>query len=314
MENEHRKTITPDLQTSFLASWLAAHNIPEDEGMYKSKIDSTTWGILLQGGITIPSIALAVGKNLGMKPDEVMHLSHALDKERFWNSDMLNYRTENFDPQWYLRVNNYSATRVTGHLIKPRRPPKAKVDNVCLLCGETFKQPWKRKYCPSCLKVMNALKGQVSKYNSSADRISGLFCKQCGRPLKTVKGEVKGAGSRYCSESCVAKHIAHKTEPMESRLCLYCRKGFIPNTPLQQYCCSNHLAYGVGVIGREEKVCKNCGLAFVPSNPNKQRQKYCSYKCRMQARYNKRRSGYEVEGAEGATDEVRTINQVLSDS
>lgn len=303
-------------KVSYLQSWLAEHDMDKDEAMYRSKIDEATFGLLYDGEITIPSIALALGKNLGMTPDEVKHLSHPLSTDRFYNSPMMEHRQENFDSEWYKLVKNYKASKVTSQLVRPRKPLKQKqlLKNVCLLCGETFNTKAKRNYCPSCTNVINTLARQKNAYSSVGEKTRGVFCRNCGKPLRTVAGPIPGVGSTYCSAKCADIYLHKKVQDVSARTCQYCRKLFVPETQWQQYCCSQHLAFGVGVVDGNECVCEFCGLMFKPLPQNVGRQHYCSIACQKTAHNARVREQLKRKRELDGQGQTVTIADVLTDS
>lgn len=79
----------------------------------------SVWAVLMSGERTVPSIALEVGRDLGMTPDEVAHLGKTLPA-RWWLINVPNHRKPpllaDVAPEWPTLL---SGSRIMWKRLKP---------------------------------------------------------------------------------------------------------------------------------------------------------------------------------------------------
>lgn len=154
---------------SYLRDWLKRNGIGEQEARKMSGIDRQVFEILMEGGRTVPGIALIIGRNLGMKPNEVKHLGITPDASlrKDWQPFYMG-NPWHLDPKWWNRVETFNAKAehnlLYGEPKKPieqhvaqknhvvKKPINRKEDYygqaVCRYCGETFsKKAREQVYC-----------------------------------------------------------------------------------------------------------------------------------------------------------------------
>lgn len=86
-----------------LRQMLRKRGIDEETGLKMSRISRQTWEILLGGGVTLPQIALQVGKYLHLTREETKQLGSPLDK-RAWQLAKAPFKRIDADPEWYKRI------------------------------------------------------------------------------------------------------------------------------------------------------------------------------------------------------------------
>ena len=154
---------------SYLRDWLKRKDIGEQEARKMSGIDRAIFDLLLRGERTVPGIALIIGHNLGMKPNEVKNLGITPDASlrKDWNA----FYTGNpwhLDDHWWNRVSTFNASAeselIYGAQKKPEEPHVMQKNHVvrkpihkredyygqttCRYCGETFaKKAREQVYC-----------------------------------------------------------------------------------------------------------------------------------------------------------------------
>ena len=105
------KRISEQRRASWLGSWLADRGIEGSEALMRCGIDSQTWDVLINGGKTVPGIALIVGASLGMTPEEVAHIGIFPDPKTRRDSEglPLHLYPWHTDPDWPQRVAGFDA-------------------------------------------------------------------------------------------------------------------------------------------------------------------------------------------------------------
>lgn len=263
---------------SALQDWIDKHGMTEQEAFIKSRIDYSDWSNLMKGYYTMPCIALALGRNLGMTPEEVRPLGRALDKDRFWDSEMQRFFPENFSSTWYKQVSYYRSARVTKLLDKPKKPPIVPV-RFCVMCGKQIESKRNAKYCLECSTIVAAKAADNAdrKGPAIANRETEAHCPMCGKLVTN--------GYRYCSKEC--QEAAHKPNALKNTpvTCEYCGKEFIKRTAIQRFCCKQCTNYAMGYRKPPEAKsmvkCPWCGVMFTPNT--RLHQIYCSKRCRTNA-------------------------------
>ena len=263
---------------SALSEWIERHGMTEQEAFNKARIDYADWSNLMRGYYTMPCIALAIGKNLGMTPDEVRPLGRVLDKERFWDSEMQRYFPENFSQTWYKQVSYYRSSRVTKLIDKPKKPPIVPV-RFCVMCGKQIQSKRNSKYCLECSTIVAARAADNAERRGPiiAKRDTETHCPMCGKLITN--------GYTYCSKEC--QENAHKPNklPKVAVKCEYCGKEFVKNSHNQRFCCKQCADFAGGYRKPPEAKnmtkCPWCGVMFTPNK--KLHQIYCSKRCRTYA-------------------------------
>ncbi len=113
-------------------------------------------------------------------------------------------------------------------------------------------------------------------------------CKVCGAEFKP-----KSAAQRYCSLEC----------KMGTRICVNCRKQFIPSKNSDGKYCS-HGCWKVHYRERKAHTCPWCGEKFSPPSPG---SKYCSRPCANAANRKPRPEGCAQCGAAFKRSAPRTV-------
>jgi len=129
----------------------------------------------------------------------------------------------------------------------------------CLKCNKEFKVKYKnrnKKYCS----------------NKCRSKLKTFVCKYCD---KKYRGYIE---KKYCSNECRLKFIEERRNSKKKNKCLNCGKPTI-----NKFC--NHECYKLYLT--KEKECPVCGYIY------KDKQRYCSEKCRQLALNNKKESSSE---------------------
>ena len=106
-----RERISEQRRASWLGSWLADRGIEGSEALMRCGIDALTWDILINGGKTVPGIALIVGASLGMTPEEVAQIGIFPNPKTRRDSEglPLHLYPWHTDPEWPQRVTGFDA-------------------------------------------------------------------------------------------------------------------------------------------------------------------------------------------------------------
>lgn len=99
---------------------IEARNLTVQEAQKLSGISPETFKVLLDGGRTIPQLALKVGRGLHLTQEEVKQLGKTLDRAEWKRLELPVPPAIDGDPLWYEKVDK---------LPRPREKAKRKVDN-----------------------------------------------------------------------------------------------------------------------------------------------------------------------------------------
>ena len=110
-QTQRQVRISEQRRASWLGSWLADRGIEGSEALMRCGIDALTWDILINGGKTVPGIALIVGASLGVTPDEVAQIGIFPDAKTRRDSEglPLHLYPWHTDPDWPQRVAGFDA-------------------------------------------------------------------------------------------------------------------------------------------------------------------------------------------------------------
>lgn len=274
---------------SALSDWIEAHGMTEDEAYQKSRIGYADWSNLMAGYYTIPSIALVVGHNLGMTPEEVRPLGRCLSLDRFYDSDFPNHYPECFNPRWYKQVSYYRTSKVTRLFDKPK-PIKRTPMRFCVVCGKQLNSGRLRKYCAECSTIV-ATRVSSSRQYTLTNREIISYCPVCG---KKIESETR---TKYCSTECQQIAAKNAELPVKEKTCEYCGKTFAPRKSNQKYCSKLCCDYAFGnrkpPVDKQYAECPGCGVKFIPNRSHG--QIWCSTKCRKHYQGKLRRERLRAE-------------------
>lgn len=95
--------MTGGRRISPLRQMLRQRGMDEEAALRRSGISRQTFEVLLGGGVTLPQLALTVGRNLSLTREETRQLGMPLDKEA-WKRNKVPFKRVDADPHWYLRL------------------------------------------------------------------------------------------------------------------------------------------------------------------------------------------------------------------
>lgn len=173
----------PDNGTWFL-DWCKARGMDEYEAQERSGLPWETFGILWHGGKTVPSLALLVGHNLGMTPEECSHLGVIMDRGSWeaWSMEGLDEKPKEWwSLDWWNQVeafNPKSCTRLFDKKPEPKPEPKPAAPEE------------REKYTPHRQLVKRRRQPRI--------------CVNCGREFVP---ENRGSRAKNCSQECCVRWI-----------------------------------------------------------------------------------------------------------
>lgn len=91
------------MQETPLKEMLRKRGMTYEQGLKASGLTRRTFDILIGGGVTLPQLALKVGKGLKLTQEEVKLLGQPLDKAS-WDAKKLPYKAVDVDPKWYKKL------------------------------------------------------------------------------------------------------------------------------------------------------------------------------------------------------------------
>ena len=86
-----------------LAEMISKRGMTREQAFNASGLSRSTFDILMGGGVTLPQLALKIGKGLRLNQDEVKQLGKPLNKET-WEAQKLPYKSIDVDPHWYRQI------------------------------------------------------------------------------------------------------------------------------------------------------------------------------------------------------------------
>lgn len=146
-----------------------------------------------------------------------------------------------------------------------------RIECTCLYCGTVF-----YKY-PSQLG-----QNQIGRFCSRECREQSKptsTCLNCGKTFSINPSTIKNSRGKFCSIECCRKFKKSSFE----RICIQCGEYFITNLSDNTQHCSTKCA-GKSHRKRTVFVCGNCGEEFEKPNWEAKSSKFCSVKCRAEAR------------------------------
>ena len=307
---------------SFLSTWAAAHDMDREQCFRESGIDPETFGWLWSGSKTIPSIALTLGKNLGMSADEVQELGVTLHKD-IWTGFESDQQMQKWtDPAWPERITTWrpgpTMARIGVNVKSFQRRNEGRRMRPCQRCGAMFTpgvHASRKIYCNACADY-RALTSRLSETGKRVQMMrEGIMlaggktnCPVCGKEF-----ELRRADQRYCSEACKkkARYIIRRADASDGETlkggmrCAECGKPFDQIKANQKYC-SYQCQWKAATRRKREREangdircmqqlqdagmnCEYCGRKFAPKTVT---QRFCSDDCRCQAA-DERKAGRE---------------------
>jgi len=174
----------PDNGTWFM-DWCEARGLDEYEAQEKSGLPWETFGILWHGGKTVPSLALLVGHNLGMTPEECSHLGVIMDRGSWeaWSMEGLDEKPQEWwSLDWWNQVEAFNPKSCTRLFDKPLPKPEPRPEPE-----------------PAAEQVEYTPHRQLAKR-----RRQPRICVNCGREFVP---ENRGSRAKNCSQECCVRWI-----------------------------------------------------------------------------------------------------------
>lgn len=123
---------------------IEARGLTEKEAWKKSGISIALFDALLGGGVTLPSLALKVGANLGLTMEETKQLGQPLDREEWRGMGLPVPAPLDGDPRWYEKLGREQKRRMPGESPAAHGKPSRRIRRI-LLDGEAVEKVMKEK-------------------------------------------------------------------------------------------------------------------------------------------------------------------------
>lgn len=121
---------------------IEARGLTEKEAWKKSGISIALFDALLGGGVTLPSLALKVGANLGLTMEETKQLGQPLDREKWRRLGLPVPAPLDGDPRWYEKLGREQKRRMPGESPAEHEKPNRRIRRI-LLDGEAVEKVMK---------------------------------------------------------------------------------------------------------------------------------------------------------------------------
>ena len=195
---------------SFLQEWLKRHEMTDQDGLVKSRLDPATYYYILKGGRTTPILALMAGHNLGMSASETMMIGVKVDPD----SEMAHFYPFAAHRNWFTHVKKFDADAIEKQIYGKRKEKRIMTQDYCAWCGKLVEgKKTGGAYCSDfCCQTAR----RTAKLKKSYDegKLSGvlLTCPYCkglywARSINTK--------NHYCSDICEA--LAKESAPIMRR-------------------------------------------------------------------------------------------------